>query len=162
MPLSQSSSHHHQIPCNIILKRTTPRLWLPTLTIAWGIVATLLGIVQNKAGFFVARFFLGVTESGLFPGKLQESLNFIEGYMLTRSKAWSTIFRCGISGARDNTASLCSSALPPSLEPLAVFWHMYGFQLPMRAIANSEKGIGKMAGVVWENGWRWIFILVRL
>ncbi|KAJ4006487.1 hypothetical protein NW766_010579 [Fusarium irregulare] len=56
-----------EIPCNIILKRTTPRLWLPTLTIAWGIVATLLGIVQNKAGFFVARFFLGVTESGLFP-----------------------------------------------------------------------------------------------
>ncbi|VZH89707.1 unnamed protein product [Fusarium fujikuroi] len=57
-----------QIPCNIILKRTTPRLWLPTLTVAWGIVATLLGIVQNKTGFFIARFFLGVTESGLFPG----------------------------------------------------------------------------------------------
>lgn len=57
-----------EIPCNIILKRTSPRLWLPTLTIAWGIVATLLGVVQNLAGFFVARFFLGVTESGLFPG----------------------------------------------------------------------------------------------
>jgi hypothetical protein len=65
------SSDPSQIPCNIILKRTTPRLWLPTLTVAWGIVATLLGIVQNKTGFFIARFFLGVTESGLFPGKLQ-------------------------------------------------------------------------------------------
>ncbi|PTD07611.1 putative transporter [Fusarium culmorum] len=57
-----------EIPCNIILKQTTPRLWIPTLTIAWGIVATLLGIVQNKTGFFIARFFLGVAESGLFPG----------------------------------------------------------------------------------------------
>ena len=57
-----------QIPCNIILKRTSPRVWLPTLTIAWGIVATLLGVVHNLAGFFIARFFLGVTESGLFPG----------------------------------------------------------------------------------------------
>ncbi|KAK3701504.1 hypothetical protein LTR37_015478 [Vermiconidia calcicola] len=57
-----------EIPCNIILKRTTPRFWLPTLTIAWGIVATLLGIVQNKAGFFAARFWLGSVESGLFPG----------------------------------------------------------------------------------------------
>ncbi|KAK6208511.1 major facilitator superfamily transporter [Colletotrichum tabaci] len=57
-----------EIPCNIILKRTTPRFWLPTLTVAWGIVATLMGIVTNMAGFFVARFFLGVTESGLFPG----------------------------------------------------------------------------------------------
>ncbi|KAK3360338.1 major facilitator superfamily domain-containing protein [Lasiosphaeria hispida] len=57
-----------EIPCNIILKRTTPRFWLPTLTILWGIVATLMGVVQNLAGFFVARFFLGVAESGLFPG----------------------------------------------------------------------------------------------
>lgn len=49
-----------EIPCNIILKRTSPRLWLPTLTIVWGIVATLMGLVQNLKGFFVARFFLGV------------------------------------------------------------------------------------------------------
>ncbi|KAH8121034.1 MFS general substrate transporter [Trichoderma asperelloides] len=57
-----------EVPCNIILRKTSPRLWLPTLTIAWGIVATLLGVVQNLSGFLVARFFLGVTESGLFPG----------------------------------------------------------------------------------------------
>ncbi|RYC58785.1 hypothetical protein CHU98_g7413 [Xylaria longipes] len=31
-------------------------------------VATLTGIVQNEAGFLAARFFLGVAESGLFPG----------------------------------------------------------------------------------------------
>ncbi|KAH8700118.1 major facilitator superfamily domain-containing protein [Talaromyces proteolyticus] len=57
-----------EIPCNIILKRTTPRLWLPTITLFWGIVATLLGVVQNYAGYLTSRFFLGVTESGLFPG----------------------------------------------------------------------------------------------
>lgn len=45
-----------ELPCNIILKRTTPKFWLPTLTITWGIVATLMGVVQNKAGFFVVRF----------------------------------------------------------------------------------------------------------
>lgn len=27
-----------------------------------------MGVVHNLAGFFAARFFLGVTESGLFPG----------------------------------------------------------------------------------------------
>ncbi|KAI9744650.1 MAG: hypothetical protein M1818_002179 [Claussenomyces sp. TS43310] len=57
-----------EIPCNIILKRTTPRLWLPTLMFFWGVVATLLGVCSNFAGFLAARFFLGVTESGLFPG----------------------------------------------------------------------------------------------
>jgi hypothetical protein len=57
-----------EIPCNIALKLTSPKLWLPTLTLAWGIVATLMGVTQNLAGFFVVRFFLGATESGLFPG----------------------------------------------------------------------------------------------
>ena len=57
-----------EIPCNIVLKLTSPKQWLPTLTLAWGVVATLLGVTQNMAGFFVARFFLGMTESGLFPG----------------------------------------------------------------------------------------------
>lgn len=47
---------------------TSPKVWLPTLTLAWGVVATLLGVTQNMAGFFAARFVLGMTESGLFPG----------------------------------------------------------------------------------------------
>jgi MFS family permease len=57
-----------EIPCNIILKRTSPRLWLPTVALIWGIVATLLGVVSNLAGYLTSRFFLGVAESGLFPG----------------------------------------------------------------------------------------------
>lgn len=57
-----------ELPCNVILKRTTPKFWLPTLTIVWGIIATLMGFTQNVAGFFAVRFFLGVAESGLFPG----------------------------------------------------------------------------------------------
>ncbi|KAL4891521.1 major facilitator superfamily domain-containing protein [Aspergillus ambiguus] len=57
-----------EIPCNIVLKKTTPRIWLPTLTLAWGVVATLLGVVQNYPGYLVSRTFLGISESGLFPG----------------------------------------------------------------------------------------------
>lgn len=57
-----------EVPANIVLKRTTPRIWLPTVTLLWGIVATLLGVVQNLSGYLSSRFFLGVAESGLFPG----------------------------------------------------------------------------------------------
>src|ERR1700710_214828 len=57
-----------EIPCNIVLKRTTPKIWLPTLMLVWGIVATLMGVSQSFAGIVVARTFLGITESGLFPG----------------------------------------------------------------------------------------------
>jgi MFS family permease len=57
-----------EIPSNVVLKLTTPRLWLPTLTLAWGIVCTLMGLTQSFTGFLVARFFLGVAEAGLLPG----------------------------------------------------------------------------------------------
>ncbi|KAL9619694.1 MAG: hypothetical protein Q9160_005714 [Pyrenula sp. 1 TL-2023] len=57
-----------EVPCNIILKRTSPQSWLPTLTLVWGIIATLMGVTQAYPGFLVVRFFLGVAESGLFPG----------------------------------------------------------------------------------------------
>ncbi|QLI74746.1 uncharacterized protein G6M90_00g107700 [Metarhizium brunneum] len=116
------------IPCNIILKRTTPRLWLPTLTIAWGIVATLLGIVHNLAGFFVARFFLGVTESGLFPGVV---FYFSMWYRRRERQYRISLFF--------SAASLAGA-----------FGGILAF------------GIGKMKGIVWENGWRWIFILEGL
>lgn len=57
-----------EVPCNIILKRTSPRAWLPTLTFAFAVVTTLQGVLQSRAGFYVIRFALGVSEAGLFPG----------------------------------------------------------------------------------------------
>ncbi|EMD37227.1 hypothetical protein CERSUDRAFT_115117 [Gelatoporia subvermispora B] len=46
----------------------SPRTWLPTLMILWGIVSTLMGLVHNYGGLLAIRFILGMTESGLFPG----------------------------------------------------------------------------------------------
>ncbi|RMZ91609.1 hypothetical protein DV736_g1163, partial [Chaetothyriales sp. CBS 134916] len=57
-----------EVPCNIVMKLWTPRMWLPTLTLMWGIVSTLMGVTQSYGGFLAVRFFLGVSESGLFPG----------------------------------------------------------------------------------------------
>ncbi|KAM6480535.1 MFS general substrate transporter [Trichoderma sp. SZMC 28011] len=114
-----------EIPCNVILKKTSPRLWLPTLTIAWGVVATLLGVVQNLSGFLVARFFLGVTESGLFPG--------VVFYLSMWYKRRERQYRISLFFSAASLAGAFGGIL--------------------------AYGIGKMAGVVWSNGWRWIFIL---
>ncbi|KAK4226044.1 major facilitator superfamily domain-containing protein [Podospora fimiseda] len=114
-----------EVPCNIILKRTTPRFWLPTLTILWGIVATLMGIVQDLTGFFIARFFLGVTESGLFPGVVY--------YFSMWYKRRERQFRISLF--------FSAAALAGSFGGILAY------------------GIGHMRGIVWENGWRWIFIL---
>ncbi|KAG9686416.1 MFS general substrate transporter, partial [Aureobasidium melanogenum] len=57
-----------EVVWNLILKKIGPRVWLPAVTIVWGIVTTLQGILVNKVGFFVIRTFLGVAEGALFPG----------------------------------------------------------------------------------------------
>ncbi|THZ84376.1 MFS general substrate transporter [Aureobasidium pullulans] len=57
-----------EVVWNLILKRIGPRIWLPAVTIVWGIVTTLQGVLVNKVGFFVIRTALGISEGALFPG----------------------------------------------------------------------------------------------
>ncbi|KFY28383.1 hypothetical protein V491_00491 [Pseudogymnoascus sp. VKM F-3775] len=57
-----------EIPSNLVLKKVSPRIWLPLLTTAWGIVAMCLGFVQNYASLMIVRAFLGAMEGGLLPG----------------------------------------------------------------------------------------------
>ncbi|KAF8903161.1 major facilitator superfamily domain-containing protein [Gymnopilus junonius] len=59
-----------EVPANIVLKRLNPQVWLPTITLFWGIVSVCQGLVTNKAGLFGIRFLLGVSEAGLFPGSI--------------------------------------------------------------------------------------------
>ena len=57
-----------EVPSNLMLRRLSPRIWLSTLTVLFGINATLLGVSFNPGSFIAARFTLGIFEAGLFPG----------------------------------------------------------------------------------------------
>ncbi|OQD77791.1 hypothetical protein PENDEC_c002G03350 [Penicillium decumbens] len=57
-----------ELPSNLLLKKLRPSRWLPLIMVAWGIVMTLMGIVQNYSGLLATRLFLGVAEAGLYPG----------------------------------------------------------------------------------------------
>ncbi|KAL4813485.1 major facilitator superfamily domain-containing protein [Aspergillus spinulosporus] len=57
-----------EIPSNVMMKRSRPSLWIPSIMIAWAVVCSLMGLVQNYAGLLVARAALGIAEGGLFPG----------------------------------------------------------------------------------------------
>ena len=57
-----------EIPSNIILHRIGARVWIARILITWGAVATLTGFVQSVHQLYVARFALGLAESGYFPG----------------------------------------------------------------------------------------------
>jgi len=58
-----------EIPSNLILKRLRPSRWIPLIMVAWGIVMTLMGLVNSYGGLLACRLVLGAAESGLFPGK---------------------------------------------------------------------------------------------
>lgn len=57
-----------ELPSNLVLKKASPKLWLPFLTALWGIITMCLGFVKNYAGFVAVRALLGIAEGGLLPG----------------------------------------------------------------------------------------------
>ncbi|KAK7700383.1 hypothetical protein SLS64_010991 [Diaporthe eres] len=57
-----------EVPSNLVLKKFTPRYWIAFITTAWGIIATLSGLVQSYGGLIACRVLLGAVEAGLFPG----------------------------------------------------------------------------------------------
>ncbi|KXT13092.1 hypothetical protein AC579_2146 [Pseudocercospora musae] len=54
----------------ILLKYFSPRIWMSRIMITWGIISMCQGATQNYAGILAARFFLGLAESGYYPGVL--------------------------------------------------------------------------------------------
>ncbi|KAK4051224.1 hypothetical protein OIV83_003046 [Microbotryomycetes sp. JL201] len=57
-----------EVPSNLMLQKFRPTLWIVAITLSWGIVMTLMGVVQSYAGLVITRTVLGATEAGLFPG----------------------------------------------------------------------------------------------
>lgn len=55
----------------ILLKRFKPSIFLPVIMTLWGIVMTTMGLVHDFSGLMAARWFLGLAEAGLFPGRLK-------------------------------------------------------------------------------------------
>lgn len=56
-----------EVPSNIVLKMLRPSIWISILCFSWGLVMTLMGLVNSYEGLIAARIFLGVTEAGFFP-----------------------------------------------------------------------------------------------
>ncbi|KAH9835024.1 MFS general substrate transporter [Rhodofomes roseus] len=57
-----------ECPANLVLKKFRPSRWLPGITVVWGIVMTLMGIVKTYPQLVGVRICLGIAEAGLFPG----------------------------------------------------------------------------------------------
>ncbi|EPQ50490.1 MFS general substrate transporter [Gloeophyllum trabeum ATCC 11539] len=63
-----SNQYNIALVCILVLKKFRPSRWLPGITITWGIIMTLMGLVKNYEQLVGTRVCLGVAEAGLFPG----------------------------------------------------------------------------------------------
>jgi MFS transporter, ACS family, tartrate transporter len=57
-----------EIPSNLLLYRFGARRWLARIMVTWGILAMAMLFVRTPWQFYTARFLLGMSEAGFFPG----------------------------------------------------------------------------------------------
>ncbi|KAI9298527.1 MFS general substrate transporter [Neoconidiobolus thromboides FSU 785] len=57
-----------EVPSNLMMKRTSPPIWIVRIMVTWGGITMCLASVTNFSGLLAGRFFLGIAEAGLAPG----------------------------------------------------------------------------------------------
>ncbi|KAJ5885353.1 hypothetical protein N7495_009863 [Penicillium taxi] len=147
----QITDHQYQIglalPSNLVLKKASPKIWLPFLTVTWGIITMCLGFVQNYAGFVAVRALLGVAEAGLLPGTVL--------YLSTFYRRKDLALRIGLF----YTAASLSGAFGGKLSfPYLSMGAKYN---PGNA-GLLARGLAEIAPRGGLEGWRWIFIIEGL
>jgi D-galactonate transporter len=59
-----------EIPSNVILLRTGPRIWISRIMVTWGAISALMMYVSTPFQFYALRFLLGAAEAGFIPAIL--------------------------------------------------------------------------------------------
>ncbi|KAI0693818.1 MFS general substrate transporter [Cytidiella melzeri] len=101
------------IPNNLMLQVVSPRVWLPTMQIVWGVLTMCTSAVGNVQQIYAIRFFQGITESSTFVGT-----HYILG-------AW---YKTGELGKRSGifTSSGLAGTLFSGVLQAAVYQHLNG------------------------------------
>lgn len=73
-----------EVPSNMILSRTRPSIYLPSIMLVWGCLSTAYTGVNTKQGLIGLRFCLGLIEAGFFPGVLLFMSNWYKKAELAR------------------------------------------------------------------------------
>lgn len=57
-----------EVPANMILARSRPSIFLPSIMFIWGAMSIGVKGVESLGGMVAWRFCLGIAEAGFFPG----------------------------------------------------------------------------------------------
>ncbi|MEO6339710.1 MAG: MFS transporter [Caulobacteraceae bacterium] len=66
-----------QFPSMWVLRKLGGRRWLFGILLFWGLAASGMAFVQDKAGFYALRFLLGAAEAGFVPGVIYYASRWI-------------------------------------------------------------------------------------
>lgn len=154
------------IPCNILLKKLRPSVWLPLITFLSGVVTTCMGVVKNADELIVVRLILGMTEVSSSPIAIPQ----IE-YVLTEFKQCGlfpgvayviTMWYCKKEAQFRQALFFCA----------ARYWSSIGIFCDLCINVSSSMagafagllavGLSKMDGLGNYEGWRWILIIEGL
>ncbi|ROV88755.1 hypothetical protein VMCG_10058 [Cytospora schulzeri] len=57
-----------EIPSNMLLTKVRPSIWIPTCEVVWSVLTILMCKATSAKQIYVLRFFVGLAESGFYPG----------------------------------------------------------------------------------------------
>ncbi|MGO4452985.1 MFS transporter [Arthrobacter sp. RAF14] len=57
-----------EVPSNLLMTKVGPRIWIARIMISWGLVSSLVGLVQAPWQLYTLRLLLGAAEAGFAPG----------------------------------------------------------------------------------------------
>ena len=133
----------NEVPCNMILSRSRPSIFLPTVMFIWGSMSIGVKGVSSLGGMVAFRFCLGLVEAGFFPG-----------VMLIMSCWYKVGLQFGIRVGLINQPAELSKRI-------ALF---YTASLLAGAFGGLLAGaiITGLDGVGNTRGWQWLFIIEGL
>lgn len=95
-----------EVPSNMMLSRSKPAIFLPTIMFIWGAMSIGVKGVTSLGGMVAFRFFLGIVEAGFFPGVM---------LLVGIKSLFQVDHRCRVGTSRAS----CPSALRYSTQPLS-------------------------------------------
>ncbi len=128
-----------ELPSNLVLKKFRPSRWISFIATAWGIVATLTGLVNSYGSLIACRLLLGLVEGGLFPGMAvyltlfytKKELALRIGYLFVSAAlagatggllAYAIGFMDGVAGMRGWRWIMIIEGLPTVILGIATWW----------------------------------------
>lgn len=132
-----------EIPSNLVLRKFGPRRLIPCLCVSWGLVSALQSQVTSFGGFVAARFFLGLTEGGLYPGMILYLSSFYRRAELQ--------FRIAFFFTAVSFSGAFSGLLAAAIQQLDGHGGMRGWQYIFLIEGVITIGVGLVAFLVLPN-----------